>query len=66
MMKLLQKMMQFTLQYDLNIRKPTSMVQLLFNLVLFPCSNGTPSMNSGRFPSFAMKKSPLLRNLIVP
>lgn len=42
------------------------MVQLLFNLVLFPCNNGTPSMKSGRFPSFVIKKSPLLRSLIVP
>lgn len=44
----------------------TSIVQLLFNLVLFPFSRGTPSMKSGRFPSFVMKKSPLLRSLIVP
>lgn len=44
----------------------TSMVQLLFNFDLLPCSNGIPSMNNGRLPSFAMKKSPLLRNLIVP
>lgn len=42
------------------------MVVLWFSLVLLPCSNGIPSMNTGRLPSFAMKKSPLLRNLIVP
>uniref|UniRef100_A0A1A9Z2Q2 Uncharacterized protein n=1 Tax=Glossina pallidipes TaxID=7398 RepID=A0A1A9Z2Q2_GLOPL len=34
--------------------------------VLFPVNNGTPSMNKGRLPSLAIKKSPLLRNLIVP
>lgn len=47
-------------------KKLTSIVQLLFSLVLFPCNNGIPSMKSGRFPSFVMKKSPLLRNLMVP
>lgn len=50
----------------LQMRLLTSIVQLLFNLVLFPWSNGTPSMKSGRLPSFVMKKSPLLRSLIVP
>lgn len=44
----------------------TSMVQLLFSLALFPNNNGMPSMNRGLFPSFEIKKSPLLRNLIVP
>lgn len=47
-------------------RKHTSIVQLLFNFDLLPCSNGIPSMNSGRLPSFAIKKSPLLRSFIVP
>ncbi|KAI9587384.1 hypothetical protein GQX74_003230 [Glossina fuscipes] len=44
----------------------TSTTQLLASRVLFPVNNGTPSMNKGRLPSLAMKKSPLLRNLIVP
>lgn len=47
-------------------RMLTSIVQLLFILVLLPFSNGTPSMKSGRFPSFVMKKSPLLLSFIVP